>query len=117
LGLGSNGTIVYEGTLDERVVAVKRMLLQHNSLAMQEIKFLQNVDLHPNLITYFNKEEDEHFVYLAIEKCEGNLDNLVQLMKVGKKDKKLWDTLPLSNVFLETPKKLYDPEEVRKIMW
>lgn len=56
-------------------------------------------------------------MYLAIEKCEGNLDNLVQLMKVGKKDKKLWETLPLSNVYLETPKKLYDPEEVRKIMW
>ncbi len=40
LGFGSNGTVVYEGTLDERVVAVKRMLLQHNNLAMQEIKFL-----------------------------------------------------------------------------
>lgn len=51
--------------------------MQHNKVASKEIKFLQKVDLHPNLITYFDKEEDNDFVYLAIEKCEGNLENLV----------------------------------------
>lgn len=39
------------------------------------------MDLHPNVITYYDKEEDKDFVYLAIEKCEGNLENLVELMK------------------------------------
>jgi hypothetical protein len=33
LGLGSGGTVVFEGTLNGRAVAVKRMLLQHNHLA------------------------------------------------------------------------------------
>jgi len=37
--------------------------------------------LHPNLITYYDKEEDRDFICLAIEKCEGNLENLVELMK------------------------------------
>ena len=39
------------------------------------------VDLHPNLITYYDKHEDKDFIYLAIEKCEGNLENLIELMK------------------------------------
>jgi hypothetical protein len=30
LGLGSGGTVVFEGLLNSRVVAIKRMLLQHN---------------------------------------------------------------------------------------
>jgi serine/threonine-protein kinase/endoribonuclease IRE1 len=57
------------------------MLVQHNKLARKEIQFLQKVDLHPNLITYYDKEEDKDFVYLAIEKCEGNLEHFVELMK------------------------------------
>lgn len=75
---------MYEGTLNKRVVAVKRMLLQHNIVAQKEIEFLQKVDLHPNLITYYDKEEDKDFVYLAIEKCEGNLENYVELMKYAR---------------------------------
>ena len=42
------------------------------------------MDLHPNLITYYDKEDDRDFVYLAIEKCEGNLENLIELMKAVK---------------------------------
>jgi hypothetical protein len=57
------------------------------------------VDLHPNLITYFDKEEDADFVYLAIEKCEGNLDNLVTLMKLVKKDPATWGNIPLSEIY------------------
>lgn len=40
LGLGSGGTVVFEGLLNDRTVAVKRMLLQHNKLARKEIQFL-----------------------------------------------------------------------------
>jgi len=43
--------------------------------------YLQKVDLHPNLITYYDHEQDKDFVYLALERCEGNLENLVELMK------------------------------------
>jgi serine/threonine-protein kinase/endoribonuclease IRE1 len=95
LGLGSGGTVVFEGYLNERVVAVKRMLLQHSKLANKEIQFLQKVDLHPNLITYYDREECRDFVYLAIEKCEGNLENLVELMKLSIKSPKDWNKMPL----------------------
>lgn len=93
--------MVYQGTLNGRIVAVKRMLTQHNHIAQNEIQFLQKVDLHPNLITYYDKEEDKDFIYLAIEKCEGNLENLIDLMKAIKKakDQSEWATLPLANVY------------------
>ena len=47
------------------------------------------MDLHPNLLTYYHQEKDEHFIYLAVEKCEGDLENLIQLMKVQPSE---WDT-------------------------
>ena len=93
LGLGSGGTIVYSGTLNGRPVAVKRMLLKHSIVANNEIRFLQRVDLHPNVMTYFDKEEDENFVYLALEKCEGNLENLIHLMMASPQDR---NNLPLA---------------------
>jgi len=49
------------------------------------------VDLHPNLITYYEKDEDKDFIYLAIEKCEGNLENLIDLMKRSKENPKSTD--------------------------
>ena len=58
---------------------------------------MQKVDLHPNVITYYDKEEDKDFVYLAIEKCEGNLENLVELMKaVTLTEESEWKNLPLA---------------------
>jgi len=87
LGLGSGGTVVFEGEFRGRAVAVKRMLVQHNKVANKEIQFLQKVDLHPNLITYFDKEEDDNFVYLVLEKCEGNLDHLVHLLQIPQRDR------------------------------
>jgi serine/threonine-protein kinase/endoribonuclease IRE1 len=58
-------------------VAVKRLLHEHSALAQLEIDFLQRVDLHPNLLTYFHQESDSNFIYLAIEKCEGDLEQLI----------------------------------------
>lgn len=117
LGLGSGGTVVFEGTLNSRVVAVKRMLLQHNHIAEQEIKYLQKVDLHPNVITYFDKEEDRDFLYLAIEKCEGNLENLVELMKATKAtDFDEWKNLPLASMYVDNPQDLERPNSIVSIM-
>jgi len=81
LGKGSGGTCVFEGHLHGRQVAVKRMLRQHQAVAQLEIELLQRVDLHPNLLTYFHKEADRNFIYLAVEKCEGDLEHLIMLMR------------------------------------
>jgi len=35
-------------------------------------------------LTYFHQERDKNFIYLAIEKCEGDLEQLVRLMKIYK---------------------------------
>ena len=118
LGVGSGGTVVFDGTLNGRQVAVKRMLLQHNHIANLEIQFLQRVDLHPNLITYYDKEEDRDFVYLAIEKCEGNLENLIDLMKAVKKgpSSNEWHNLPLAQLYRHTPRQLNTPDFMTKLM-
>ena len=58
------------------------MIHQHSAVAQLEIDFLQRVDHHKNLLTYFHKEQDANFIYLAIEKCEGDLEDLIQLMNL-----------------------------------
>lgn len=66
------------------------------------------MDLHPNVITYFDDEEDKDFVYLAIEKCEGNLENFVELVKASKKNNlEELKNLPLANIYLDNPKELH----------
>ena len=82
LGKGSGGTCVFEGRLKGREVAVKRMLHEHQTIADSEIEFLQKIDVHPNLLTYYHQEKDDVFIYLAFEKCEGDLEHLVNLMKL-----------------------------------
>jgi hypothetical protein len=62
---------------------------------------LQKVDLHPNVITYYDNEEDKDFVYLAIEKCEGNLENFVDLMKaVSLTEQEEWKYFPLASIYV-----------------
>ena len=58
LGYGSLGTIVYEGKLDHRTVAIKRMLKPFHEVATKEISALIVADNHPRVIRYFTKEED-----------------------------------------------------------
>lgn len=69
----SCGTIVYEGYLDGRIVAVKRMLFEFYKLAQREIDLLIESDIHPNLISYYLKEEDSEFIYLALTYCPKTL--------------------------------------------
>ncbi|KAF2740482.1 hypothetical protein EJ04DRAFT_482542 [Polyplosphaeria fusca] len=76
LGNGSGGTFVFEGKWKEKEVAVKRMLPQYFGLAEQEIKLLQESDLHPNVIRYFDDEKDENFLYIAVELCQSSLWDL-----------------------------------------
>ena len=77
------------------------------------------VDLHPNLITYYDKHEDRDFIYLAIEKCEGNLENLIELMKEikscppGNTD---WHIKTLGNLYQKDPNSLSSPEFISSLL-
>eukprot|EP00873_Tetraselmis_striata_P022954 jgi/Tetstr1/443218/TSEL_031257.t1 len=78
LGMGSAGTVVYEGTLDGRRVAIKRLLSQFYDLARKELDTLVRSDDHPNVVRCFALEEDREFVYLALELCSSSLADLVE---------------------------------------
>jgi hypothetical protein len=77
IGAGSNGTSVFEGYLDGRHVAVKRLLAHHYDRAVKEIKFLITSDEHPNVVRYFAMEETSDFVYVALERCALSLNDLI----------------------------------------
>ena len=76
LGTGSGGTLVFEGRWEDRDVAVKRMLVQHFELASSEISNLEQTEGHPNVIKYYCRREDQHFLYIALEKCQGSIWDL-----------------------------------------
>ena len=82
LGYGSGGTAVYEGILDGRKVAVKRMLKQFVDLAKQEIEALIDSDEHPNVVRCFALEEDGEFIYLALERCDMSLADALETAKM-----------------------------------
>lgn len=56
LGMGANGTVVFNGFFQHRNVAIKRVLSDYYHLVDAEIKILLKVD-HPNIIKYFYVEE------------------------------------------------------------
>jgi serine/threonine-protein kinase/endoribonuclease IRE1 len=62
--------------IQDRDVAIKRMLPQYFGLAEQEVKLLQESDLHQNVIRYFDDEKDENFLYIAVELCQASLFDL-----------------------------------------
>lgn len=66
---------MYEGVLDSRPVAVKRLLRQFYNLARKEIQVLVVSDEHPNVVRCFAMEEDREFVYLALERCKTSLSD------------------------------------------
>jgi serine/threonine protein kinase len=77
------------------------------------------VDLHPNLITYYDKHEDKDFIYLAIEKCEGNLENLIELMKEIKESppgNNDWQNKVLGVLYKKDPFLLNSPEFISSLM-
>lgn len=77
LGYGSCGTMVFEGDMDGRRVAVKRLLAQFHDLARKELQALIASDEHPNILRCFALEEDSNFVYMALELCATSLARLV----------------------------------------
>ncbi|KAJ1403837.1 WD40/YVTN repeat-like-containing domain superfamily [Sesbania bispinosa] len=76
---GSNGTIVLEGIYEGRAVAVKRLVQAHHDVAHKEIQNLIASDFHPNIVRWYGVEYDQDFVYLALERCACNLDDLIHV--------------------------------------
>ncbi|EGV60443.1 kinase-like protein [Yamadazyma tenuis ATCC 10573] len=85
LGYGSHGTVVFQGTFENRPVAVKRMLLDFYDVANHEVSLLQQSDDHPNVIRYFCSQSSvsEKFLYIALELCRGSLDDLIERPKIS----------------------------------
>jgi serine/threonine protein kinase len=93
LGHGSSGTIVFEGLMNGRQVAVKRMLKTFFSIAERETHVLCQTDEHPNVIRYYTTEEDSDFIYLALSFADRSLasfiedeENFAKLEETSKKN-------------------------------
>ena len=81
LGYGSAGTVVYQGSFQNRSVAVKRLLLEFYDIASQEIKLLTMSDDHPNVVRYYCSEVTDKFLYIALELCSTSLDCVIEKAK------------------------------------
>lgn len=79
IGTGSNSTVVYPGTYQGRVVAVKDISRRHLDLVEQEVNTLKEVDWHPNIVRYFfvDLHRNDRFCYIAIELCLRSLANVM----------------------------------------
>lgn len=69
---------IYKGTLDGRLILVKKVEKEFELVVQNEMKMLIEVDQHPHLIRYFTKEEHEKFTYLALEYCPLKLEDVVK---------------------------------------
>ncbi|KAF8062248.1 other/IRE protein kinase [Lyophyllum atratum] len=78
LGFGSHGTVVFQGSLQGRAVAVKRLLQDFVTLASREVSILQDSDDHPNVIRYYYQEAHANFLYIALELCPASLADIVE---------------------------------------
>lgn len=76
---GSNGTIVLEGIYEGRPVAVKRLVRAYNDIAIKEIQNLIMSDRHLNIVRWYGVEQDQDFVYLALERCACSLNDLISM--------------------------------------
>lgn len=70
--------VVYEGTLDGQLVAIKRIVKEYCSIAEREIETLQAVGRHPNIAQYLHKSEDHAFIFIALELCVGTLGDIIE---------------------------------------
>ncbi|KFK27714.1 hypothetical protein AALP_AA8G420200 [Arabis alpina] len=74
---GSNGTVVLEGSYEGRLVAVKRLVQTHHDVAQKEILNLMASDKHPNIVRWYGVDQDEHFIYISLERCDCSLNDLI----------------------------------------
>ena len=69
---------MYEGSLQGRAVAVRRLLQDFVTIAAREVEVLQESDDHPNVIRYFYKESKVDFLYIALELCPASLADVIE---------------------------------------
>ncbi|KAL6946507.1 hypothetical protein ACO0RG_000660 [Hanseniaspora osmophila] len=102
LGYGSSGTVVYQGTFQERPVAVKRLLLDFYDIASQEIKLLSMSDDHPNVVRYYCSEQTDKFLYIALELCTASLDIVIEeKTKHSNKVQEIAENLDLLDILFQ----------------
>lgn len=78
LGKGCEGTFVFRGSFEERVVAVKRLLPECFTFADREVALLRESDAHENVVRYFCTEQDRQFRYIAVELCAATLQDYTE---------------------------------------
>lgn len=74
------------------------------------------MDLHQNLLTYFHTEQDNNFIFLAVEKCEGDLDSLIKLMRTRQIDYSFSTSVNLGLLFMKDMDRLDSPKFMRQII-
>ncbi|XP_056176189.1 uncharacterized protein LOC115683628 isoform X3 [Syzygium oleosum] len=97
---GSKGTIILEGFYEGRPVAVKRLVRALHYVASQEIRSLTASDRDPNIVRLYGAENDQDFVYLALERCACSLDDLIRAHSNSSK-KSVFPNDPASNAIIE----------------
>lgn len=70
--------MVFQGSLQGRAVAVKRLLRDFVTLADREVSILQESDDHPNVIRYYYQESHASFLYIALELCPASLADVIE---------------------------------------
>lgn len=79
LGKGRQGD-VFCGEFESRPCAVKRMLKYDESVndkVHREVTTLIHVDNHDNVVRYYAQENDESFIYVALELCQCSLYDVI----------------------------------------
>ena len=69
---------MFQGSLQGRSVAVKRLLKDFVTLASREVSILQESDDHPNVIRYYYQEAHASFLYIALELCPASLADIIE---------------------------------------
>ncbi|KAJ0818160.1 putative protein kinase IRE1 family [Helianthus annuus] len=75
---GSNGTVVFKGSYDRHMVAVKRLVKTHHDVVSREIQSLIVADQHQNIVRWYDTTRDGAFIYLSLEPCDCSLYDLIQ---------------------------------------
>ena len=76
IGRGSYSTVFRSTFLDHQVVAIKRMQKIDAKIAEKEYKILMDAS-HENVIKNLQIDKDKNFIYLVLEFCHTNLNDMI----------------------------------------
>ncbi|XXG70952.1 hypothetical protein AAC387_Pa07g0312 [Persea americana] len=82
---GRNGTIIFEGIYSNKVhVAVKRVVHRRSPVNLYNLGSLIDLVQHPNIVHVIDIGMDNIFNYFALERCDYNLYELIQLCNLNR---------------------------------